>query len=844
MIMRKLLAIGIIALALAAAGLACNFGSQPTPSPVPADTVEPTGDTGESPQLSTPVAAEIHQEASNAVQAAIYALAVYLDRDPATFALISVIEADFPDAALGCPRPGEMPAAAITPGYTVILGDSTRQYEIHTSLDGLRVRCLNEQMQSDEGPSSSGIMATIRALEQREYGTLASLLPSSVIISAYPEAEQSLTANAFVALLRDIWLGPADLQIDLNTNVLALMPTLELPPNQIPVYSTGWGVNRDADAILFFDLSGQTPILGRVLFVPAGQQDSAYSTSPDRPGEGDASLLPTYQADHYSIGYPQGWYSSTVGSQASFQPPDTSVVAVTVGSWSPPRAWKPHEGESFRSWVEALLAKTTNNYESINTMHAIWATTGQPGYLATWNARRADGVLEIVDPVALFESHHTVDGTEFYALAVSLLDAAYRSEFQEMTASLTIQQAAGVPADMDIYRHDELGYRIQFPAGWKLLASPIGAAFQPPEEAVAITVGPWPMMNGPAAGQAFEEWVANAPADGIQGFGSVHEITQVEASGGDTGYLVTWQTSLPGSSTGVSDPVAVFPFRRQTSEGQPNYHALAISLLVPTYTQTFERMIATLVIEKVDDAAMVYVPAGPFARGSDNGQVAAWAGSCGNACRADEFTDETPQRIITLPGYYVDRTEVTVAQFKAFAEATGYQTTSEKKGDAVEYTWRAFDSPDRQDHPVRWMSWDDANAYCQWAGQRLPTEAEWEKAARGEDGRTWPWGSEWHDDRAPRGDTVPADAYVAGASPYGALGMAGNVWEWVADWYDPYYYGSSPAADPPGPPPSGDKVLRGGGFSNDPWALRTAHRHYGGAQGYANDHGFRCAADG
>ena len=115
--------------------------------------------------------------------------------------------------------------------------------------------------------------------------------------------------------------------------------------------------------------------------------------------------------------------------------------------------------------------------------------------------------------------------------------------------------------------------------------------------------------------------------------------------------------------------------------------------------------------------------------------------------------------------------------------------------------------------------------------------------ARGEDGRTWPWGNDWNDGRVSHGDTAPVDSYVNGASPYGVLGMAGNVWEWVADWYNPYYYGSSPEADPPGPLESTDKALRGGGFNNANWAMRTAHRHFGGAKGYATDHGFRCAAD-
>ncbi len=243
---------------------------------------------------------------------------------------------------------------------------------------------------------------------------------------------------------------------------------------------------------------------------------------------------------------------------------------------------------------------------------------------------------------------------------------------------------------------------------------------------------------------------------------------------------------------------------------------------------------------------MVYIPPGPFLRGSsasDIGSVQAQCVSLDAGCQVGQFEDEGPQREITLSGFYIDQTEVTVAQFKAFVAATGYQTTSEAKGDAIQYTWRSFDTPERQNHPVRWMSWHDANAYCQWAGKRLPTEAEWEKAARGAEGLIFPWGNVWDQTRVPQGDTAAVDAFPNGASPYGVLGMAGGVWEWVADWYDSFYYQASPAADPPGPGQTRDKVLRGGAFGNVFWKLRATHRHFGGADGYSQDHGFRCARD-
>jgi formylglycine-generating enzyme required for sulfatase activity len=250
--------------------------------------------------------------------------------------------------------------------------------------------------------------------------------------------------------------------------------------------------------------------------------------------------------------------------------------------------------------------------------------------------------------------------------------------------------------------------------------------------------------------------------------------------------------------------------------------------------------------EPVEAEGMIYIPEGPFLMGSTSSDVGSIQAACSAAdagCRVAQFEDEKPQRQVTLDGFYIDRTEVTVADFKAFTAATGYQTTSETKGDPVQYTWRAFDTPDRQNHPVRWMSWHDANDYCQWAGKRLPTEAEWEKAARGTEGVTYPWGNAWDATRVPQTDTAPVDAFLDGASPYDVLGMSGGVWEWVADWYDPTYYQYGPSINPTGPDQTRDKVLRGGAFGNASWKLRTAYRHFGGAKGYAHDHGFRCAKD-
>ncbi|HEU4754573.1 MAG TPA: SUMF1/EgtB/PvdO family nonheme iron enzyme, partial [Armatimonadota bacterium] len=222
---------------------------------------------------------------------------------------------------------------------------------------------------------------------------------------------------------------------------------------------------------------------------------------------------------------------------------------------------------------------------------------------------------------------------------------------------------------------------------------------------------------------------------------------------------------------------------------------------------------------------MVLVPAGPFTMGSESGSP-----------------DEKPARTLTLPAFYIDRTEVTNEQYARFVQATGHAAPPDWPGRAPD--------PKKLRLPVVNVSWYDASAYARWAGRRLPTEAEWEKAARGPDGRLLPWGAQWDDRKAnvegKSGDLPlkPVGSYPEGAAPCGALDMVGNAWEWTADWYDRY---------PGNPVPSvhyGEKyrVIKGGGclnFYNSPplneksAALRARIQPFGRYDAL----GFRCVAD-
>jgi eukaryotic-like serine/threonine-protein kinase len=208
---------------------------------------------------------------------------------------------------------------------------------------------------------------------------------------------------------------------------------------------------------------------------------------------------------------------------------------------------------------------------------------------------------------------------------------------------------------------------------------------------------------------------------------------------------------------------------------------------------------------------------------------------------------EQPMHEVYVDSFYIDETEVTNEQFEKFVLATGHKTEAEIVGNE-ENSWKAYATPERKNHPVVLVSWDDAAAYAKWAGKRLPTEAEWEYAARGGlIGQKYPWG----DDPPPRHanfgrgrkpgtpPTEPVKSYEPNG--YGLYDMAGNVSEWCQDWFDPKYYSSSPERNPAGPSTGQSRVIRGGSWYTDFNQIRVSSRISELPGGYEYDRGFRCA---
>jgi formylglycine-generating enzyme required for sulfatase activity len=249
---------------------------------------------------------------------------------------------------------------------------------------------------------------------------------------------------------------------------------------------------------------------------------------------------------------------------------------------------------------------------------------------------------------------------------------------------------------------------------------------------------------------------------------------------------------------------------------------------------------------------MVEIPAGPFTMGTDSGEL-----------------NEAPAHEADLPAFMIDKFEVTNADFAVFVEATGYETYAEKQGTTG---WRAAYTEGKDNHPVVYVTFDDAMAYCTWAGKRVPIEAEWEKAVRGPEGFLFPWGDEWDATQAnvkesglrgvttnssrPNGsglcdewDATQANVKESGLRGTATVGsyppngsglcdMAGNVWEWVDSPYEAY-----PGSDYQDAKYSPDlRGLRGGGWFDDEEQVRATNRNAGDPTITANDDiGFRCA---
>ncbi|WP_455378349.1 formylglycine-generating enzyme family protein [Petrachloros mirabilis] len=226
---------------------------------------------------------------------------------------------------------------------------------------------------------------------------------------------------------------------------------------------------------------------------------------------------------------------------------------------------------------------------------------------------------------------------------------------------------------------------------------------------------------------------------------------------------------------------------------------------------------------------MVEIPAGPFIRGTESGGF-----------------DEQPQRTIVLDTFSIDRYEVTNHQYQQFVLATGHR----KAGPPSRYA-KSIGRMRGPSQPVVYVSWDDAAEYCHWKGRRLPTEAEWEKAMRGVDGRLWPWGSRerlnaanWARVQDGFDVTAPVGTFQDDRSPYGVMDGAGNVMEWVGDWYGELYYKDAPEKDPQSPEYGTFRVLRGGSYTTTGGDLRITSRSKMVPDFRDETIGFRCAISG
>ncbi|MBN1923018.1 MAG: SUMF1/EgtB/PvdO family nonheme iron enzyme [Anaerolineae bacterium] len=315
---------------------------------------------------------------------------------------------------------------------------------------------------------------------------------------------------------------------------------------------------------------------------------------------------------------------------------------------------------------------------------------------------------------------------------------------------------------------------------------------------------------------------------------------------------VVTATSSPTANATPTETSTPLPIATATPTETPPPSPTPSATLTQTPTPLPPLSVGSTRTRAADRMVMVYVPAGEFQMGSEEGD------------------DEKPVHAVALGAYWLDRTEVSVAQFQKFVSATGYVTEAEKQGWSVARIGSSWGEVRGADwlhpagpgsladvaHPVVNVSWEDAVAYCRWAGGRLPTEAEWEYAARGLNGLRFPWGDTFDGTRLnfcdincpyDSGDRSVSDGYEStapvgsnrrGASWVGALDLAGNVWEWVVDLYGPYP--SERQVNPSGPQSGEGRVLRGGSWGNSGGEARTANRNWVPFSASYDGAGLRC----
>lgn len=257
-------------------------------------------------------------------------------------------------------------------------------------------------------------------------------------------------------------------------------------------------------------------------------------------------------------------------------------------------------------------------------------------------------------------------------------------------------------------------------------------------------------------------------------------------------------------------------------------HVKRKSEIFSEVTETGYRAVYPLVVNEKDGSILVQIPAGEFEMG-------------------DGENSDCSKHSVYLDTYFIGVYAVTNRHYKVFVDETGHRPPDQ--ADYGNPIWKGNSYPEKySDHPVVCVSWDDAAAYCQWAGLTLPTEAQWEKAARGPEGFKYPWGDTWDDtlcrNNRDRGSetTAPVYSYPSGVSGYGIYNITGNVWEWCRDWYGSDYYKSGSRKNSTGPSKGSDRVVRGGSWYNvDAGHFRAAYRLYYDPSHRNDDFGFRVA---